>query len=68
MKEEGLDEVTNASEVFLEDRTKGLPGTAIMASIEGTRPILVEIQSLLTPTSFGNPKRMASGWIIIVYL
>ena len=61
MKEEGLDEVTNASEVFLEDRTKGLPGTAIMASIEGTRPILVEIQSLLTPTSFGNPKRMASG-------
>ena len=35
MKEEGLDEVTNASEVFLEDRTKGLPGTAIMASIEG---------------------------------
>ena len=45
MKEEGLDEVTNASEVFLEDRTKGLPGTAIMASIEGTRPILVEIHS-----------------------
>jgi len=61
MKEEGLDEVINASEVFLEDRTHGLPGTAIMASIEGTRPILVEIQSLLTPTSFGNPKRMASG-------
>ena len=61
MKESGLDEVINASEVFLEDRAKGLPGTAIMASIEGTRPILVEIQSLLTPTSFGNPKRMASG-------
>ena len=56
-----LNGVTNASEVFLEDRAKGLPGTAIMASIEGTRPILVEIQSLLTPTSFGNPKRMASG-------
>ena len=61
MKEEGLQEVLNASEVFLEDRTHGLPGTAIMASIEGTRPILVEIQSLLTPTSFGNPKRMAAG-------
>lgn len=61
MKEEGLAEVTNASEVFLEDRTHGLPGTAIMASIEGTRPILVEIQSLLTPTNYGNPKRMASG-------
>jgi len=61
MKEDGLNEVLNASEVFLEDRTHGLPGTAIMASIEGTRPILVEIQSLLTPTSFGNPKRMASG-------
>jgi len=61
MKEEGLAEVTNASEVFLEDRTVGLPGTSIMAAIEGTRPILVEIQSLLTPTSFGNPKRMSSG-------
>ena len=61
MKEEGLAEVINASEVFLEDRTHGLPGTAIMASIEGTRPILVEIQSLLTPTNYGNPKRMASG-------
>lgn len=61
MKEEGLAEVTNASEVFLEDRSHGLPGTAIMASIEGTRPILVEIQSLLTPTNYGNPKRMASG-------
>jgi len=61
MKEEGLCEVVNASEVFLEDRTVDLPGTSIMASIEGTRPILVEIQSLLTPTSFGNPKRMSSG-------
>jgi len=61
MKEEGLAEVVNASEVFLEERTVGLPGTSIMAAIEGTRPILVEIQSLLTPTSFGNPKRMASG-------
>lgn len=61
MKEEGLAEVTNASEVFLEDRTVGLPGTSIMAAIEGTRPILVEIQSLLTPTAFGNPKRMSSG-------
>jgi len=61
MKEEGLIEVANASEVFLEDRTVGLPGTSIMAAIEGTRPILVEIQSLLTPTSFGNPKRMSSG-------
>lgn len=61
MKENGLEEVKNASEVFLEDRTVDLPGTAILASIEGTRPILVEIQSLLTPTSFGNPKRMSSG-------
>ena len=61
MKEAGLEEVINPSEVFLEDRVHGLPGTAIMAGVEGTRPILVEIQSLLTPTSFGNPKRMASG-------
>ena len=61
MKEEGLAEVINASEVFLEDRAVGLPGTSIMAAIEGTRPILVEIQSILAPTSFGNPKRMSSG-------
>ncbi len=61
MKEKGLVEVTNPSMIFLEDRITDCPGTAVVSSMEGTRPVLVEIQSLLTQTSFGNPKRMTSG-------
>lgn len=61
MKEEGLVEVLNPSEVFLEERSQGAAGSTIVASMEGTRPVLVEIQSLISPTSFGNPRRMATG-------
>lgn len=61
MKEEGLSEVTNPSMIFLEDRVTDCPGACVVSSMEGTRPMLVEIQSLLTPTNFGNPKRMTSG-------
>lgn len=61
MKEEGLADVANPSEVFLEERFKGSSGSTIVASLEGTRPILVEIQALIAPTSFGNPRRMATG-------
>jgi DNA repair protein RadA/Sms len=61
MKEEGLMEVTNPSEIFLEERSSGVAGSTIVASMEGTRPVLVEIQSLISPTSFGNPRRMATG-------
>ncbi|MGV3487046.1 MAG: DNA repair protein RadA [Tuberibacillus sp.] len=61
MKEEGLAEVTNPSEIFLQERTKGAAGSSVVASMEGTRPMLVEIQALVTPTSFGNPRRMATG-------
>ena len=61
MKEEGLKDVANPSEVFLEERFKGSSGSTVVASLEGTRPILVEIQALITPTSFGNPRRMATG-------
>lgn len=61
MKELGLVEVLNPSEVFLEERSQGVAGSAIVASMEGTRPVLVEIQSLISPTSFGNPRRMATG-------
>lgn len=61
MKEEGLTEVLNPSEVFLEERSQGVAGSAIVASMEGTRPVLVEIQALISPTSFGNPRRMATG-------
>jgi DNA repair protein RadA/Sms len=61
MKEEGLREVMNASEIFLEERADGAAGSTVVASMEGTRPILVEIQALISPTSFGNPRRTATG-------
>ncbi|TQS76099.1 DNA repair protein RadA [Ornithinibacillus gellani] len=61
MKEEGLREVLNPSEIFLEERSEGAAGSTIVASMEGTRPVLVEIQALISPSSFGNPRRMATG-------
>ncbi|MTT32796.1 DNA repair protein RadA [Terrilactibacillus sp. BCM23-1] len=61
MKEAGLVEVSNPSEVFLQERTKGVAGSAVVSAMEGTRPVLVEIQALISPTSFGNPRRMATG-------
>ncbi len=61
MREEGLREVLNASEIFLEERTAGASGSTVVASMEGTRPVLVEIQALISPSSFGNPRRMATG-------
>ncbi|RAL23219.1 DNA repair protein RadA [Thermoflavimicrobium daqui] len=61
MKEVGLAEVENPSEMFLSGRPIGAPGTAVAASIEGTRPVLVELQALVAPTTFVTPKRMATG-------
>ncbi|MBS4179700.1 DNA repair protein RadA [Lederbergia citrea] len=61
MKEAGLEEVENPSEIFLEERSKGTSGSTVVASMEGTRPVLVEIQALISPTSFGHPRRMATG-------
>lgn len=61
MKEAGLREVLNPSEIFLEERSQGAAGSTVVASMEGTRPVLVEIQALISPTSFGNPRRMATG-------
>ncbi|WLR50936.1 DNA repair protein RadA [Bacillus tianshenii] len=61
MKERGLEEVLNPSEIFLEERSQGASGSVVVASMEGTRPVLVEIQALISPTSFGNPRRMATG-------
>jgi len=58
----GLREVANPSELFLSERELGTPGTAVFAGIEGTRPILVEIQALVTPTSLGTPRRAVVGW------
>lgn len=61
MKEGGLEEVLNPSEIFLEERTAGVSGSTVVASMEGTRTVLVELQALISPTSFGNPRRMATG-------
>ncbi len=61
MKAKGLEEVLNPSEIFLEERSKNAPGSAIVATMEGTRAMLVEVQSLVTPTHFHNPRRMATG-------
>lgn len=61
MQETGLKEVSNPSEIFLEERLDDATGSAIVVSMEGTRPILVEIQALLTPSVFGNAQRTASG-------
>lgn len=57
----GLQEVTNPSELFLEERLEGATGSTVVASMEGTRPILAEIQSLMTPTVYGTAKRTSSG-------
>jgi DNA repair protein RadA/Sms len=61
MKDTGLAPVVNPSEIFLAERPFGVPGSVVVASIEGTRPVLVEIQALVTPTSFGTPRRTTLG-------
>src|SRR5246127_470778 len=58
----GLREVANPSALFLSERDLGSPGTAVFAGIEGTRPLLVEIQALVAPTSLGTPRRAVVGW------
>jgi DNA repair protein RadA/Sms len=61
MLEHGLAEVTNPSEAFLAERMINAPGSAIAVTMEGTRPLLVEIQGLTSPTAFGNPRRTPNG-------
>jgi DNA repair protein RadA/Sms len=58
----GLHEVANPSELFLSERDLGSAGTAVFAGVEGTRPLLVEIQALVAPTSLGTPRRAVVGW------
>jgi DNA repair protein RadA/Sms len=58
----GLREIANPSELFLSERELGSPGTAVFAGIEGTRPLLVEIQALVAPTTLGTPRRAVVGW------
>lgn len=61
MNERGLEEVENPSAVLLAER-QNTDGSIILATLEGSRPILVEIQALVTPTNFGYPKRTSSGF------
>src|SRR5246127_3248655 len=58
----GLREVANPSALFLSERDLGSPGTAVFAGMEGTRPLLVELQALVAPTSLGTPRRAVVGW------
>src|SRR3984893_10777899 len=58
----GLQEIANPSELFLSERDLGSPGTAVFAGIEGSRPLLVEVQALVAPTSLGTPRRAVVGW------
>ncbi len=61
MHERGMIEVSNPSEAFLAERMTNAPGSAIAVTMEGTRPLLVEIQGLTSHTNFGNPRRTANG-------
>jgi len=61
MREKGMVEITNPSEAFLAERLVNTPGSAIAVTMEGTRPILVEVQGLASATSFGNPRRTPNG-------
>ncbi|WP_068779074.1 DNA repair protein RadA [Paenibacillus sp. GM2] len=61
MNEAGLEEVLNPSELFLSERPLGVAGSTVVASMEGTRPMLVELQALVASTLFPSPRRMATG-------
>jgi DNA repair protein RadA/Sms len=62
MSDKGLREVANPSELFLGERNAKAPGAAVFAGIEGTRPVLVEVQALVAPSSLGTPRRAVIGW------
>ena len=61
MQETGLKEVTNPSEYMLDGRPDGASGSVVACLMEGTRPMLVEIQALVCQSSFGMPRRTAAG-------
>ena len=62
MSAAGLNEVANPSELFLADRREDVSGAVVFAGIEGTRPVLVEIQALVAPSSMAHPRRNVVGW------
>jgi len=62
MVQEGLAEVENPSALFLSQRHENVSGSAVLAGLEGTRPVLVEVQALLAPSAMANPRRAVIGW------
>lgn len=62
MHDTGLSEVQNPSEIFLSEREKETTGSVVTSSMEGTRPVLLEVQALVTPMNYGNPQRVATGF------
>jgi DNA repair protein RadA/Sms len=62
MVHEGLIEVTNPSEIFLSQRQDNVPGSAVFAGLEGSRPVLVEVQALVAPSPLPSPRRSVIGW------
>ncbi|MSP64075.1 MAG: DNA repair protein RadA [Ignavibacteria bacterium] len=62
MRDNGLREVSNPSEIFLANRSNNVSGSAVVATLEGTRPLLVEVQALVTPTNYGMPQRTVTGF------
>jgi DNA repair protein RadA/Sms len=61
MTGKGLRGIANPSELFLAERRAGAPGSAVLCCVEGTRPLLVEVQALVSSSTYGNARRMASG-------
>lgn len=62
MKESGLEDVLNPSQLFLSEYNSKVSGNAVICSIEGSRPLLVEVQALVTPSNYGTPQRTATGF------
>ena len=62
MTSTGLQQISNPSELFLAERTKEVAGTAVFAGVEGSRPLLVEIEALVAPSSLASPRRNVVGW------
>lgn len=62
MHTNGLEEVFNPSKIFLSERNEDTTGAVVTTSIEGSRPVLLEVQALVTPSNFGNPQRVATGF------
>ena len=62
MSDSGLQEVANPSELFLGERNEKAPGASVFAGMEGSRPVLVEVQALVAPSTLGTPRRAVVGW------